>query len=218
MRVRFGPFVLDRAARQLLKDGEPRPLEPKAYALLDLLIRRRPAAVSKEEIRDAVWPKTFVSESTLSSLVSQVRGALEKGEGPGLVRTVHGFGYAFEAEATEDEPSRPPAPVAGYIEWEDGVARLGEGENVIGRDDDVAVRIDVAGVSRHHARITAASGRFTLEDLGSKNGTRLREKKIAAAARLADKDTIKIGPASLVFRVFKRTASTVSTIEGRART
>jgi len=200
MRVRFGPFVLDREARQLLKEGEPRPLEPKAYELLDLLVRRRPAAVSKEEIRDGVWPKTFVSESTLSSLVSQVRRALENGGERGFVRTVHGFGYAFEAEATEDEPRRRPASVAGYIEWEHGVARLGEGENVIGRDDDVAVRIDVAGVSRHHARITEAGGRFTLEDLTSKNGTFLREERLVTAAALEDGDAMRLGRTTLVFR------------------
>jgi len=32
MRVRFGDFVLDRATRQLSKNGEVRPLKPKAYA------------------------------------------------------------------------------------------------------------------------------------------------------------------------------------------
>ena len=54
MRVRFADFVLDRATRQLLKNGKLRPLEPKAYALLDLLISRRLAAVSKPEIRDGL--------------------------------------------------------------------------------------------------------------------------------------------------------------------
>jgi len=200
MRVRFGAFVLDRASRQLLKDDAPRPLEPKAYELLDLLIRRRPAAVSKEEIRDGVWPKTFVSESTLSSLISQVRSALENGEGRGFVRTVHGFGYAFDAETTEDMPRLPPETVTGYIEWEGRVLRVGEGQNTIGRDDHVAVRIDVAGVSRLHARITAAGGRFTLEDLGSKNGTYLREKRLEAPAALEDGDAIGLGQTRLVFR------------------
>src|SRR5258708_39362937 len=68
MRVRFADFVLDRATRQLLTKGELRALEPKAYELLDLLISRRHAAVSKQEIRDGVWPDIFVSESHLSSL------------------------------------------------------------------------------------------------------------------------------------------------------
>src|SRR6266702_6442644 len=122
MRVRFGDFVLDRATRQLLKNGEPRPLEPKAYALLDLLISRRPAAVSKQEIRDGLWPDTFVSESHLSSLAARVRRALDTGAGgPGFLRTVHGFGYAFAAEAAEEEPSRRPERAAAQIEWERGV-------------------------------------------------------------------------------------------------
>ena len=194
MRVRFGDFVLDRAARQLLKDGEPRPLEPKAYELLDLLIRRRPAAVSKQEIRDGLWPKTFVSESTLSSLVGQVRRALEHGEGPGFVRTVHGFGYAFDGRGRRGGAALPPASVAGHIEWERRVLPLGEGENVIGRGEDVAVRIDVAGVSRHHARIMAAGGRFTLEDLGSKNGTYLREQRLDAPGRPGGRRRLSPGP------------------------
>jgi len=117
MRVCFGDFVLDRATRQLSRNGEVRPLEPKAYALLDLLIRRRPAAVSKQEIRDALWPATFVSESHLSSLAARVRRALDTGAaGPGFLRTVHGFGYAFEAEAAEVDDKRRPERAGAQIE------------------------------------------------------------------------------------------------------
>src|SRR6476660_176725 len=131
MRVRFGDFVLDRATRQLLKDGEVRPLEPKAYELLDLLLRRRPAAVSKQEIRDALWPDTFVSESHLSSLVARVRRALDTGaEGSGFLRTVHGFGYAFAAEAAEEQPHPPTERAGAQIEWERGIVPLMEGENL----------------------------------------------------------------------------------------
>ncbi|HXY41798.1 MAG TPA: hypothetical protein VEQ10_19130 [Vicinamibacteria bacterium] len=56
MGILFGAFALDRATRQLQRGAELRPLEPKAYALLELLISRRPAAVSKQEIRDRLWP------------------------------------------------------------------------------------------------------------------------------------------------------------------
>ena len=175
-------------------------LEPKAYELLDLLIGRRPAAVSKAEIRDRVWPKTFVSESTLSSLVSQVRGALENEGGLAFLRTVHGYGYAFEGEAVEDGARRSPERATAHVEWEGALLRLSEGENLIGRDDDVAVRIDVAGVSRRHARITALGGRFTLDDLGSKNGTFLREERLLAPADLEDGDAFRLGQTRLVFR------------------
>jgi DNA-binding winged helix-turn-helix (wHTH) protein len=210
MRVRFGEFVLDRATRQLLKNGELRPLEPKAYALLDLLISRRPAAVSKQEIRDGLWPDAFVSESHLSSLAARVRRALDAGaDGPSFVRTVHGFGYAFDAEATEEDSGLGPARAVGRVEWEGGVLRLMEGENLIGRGEEVTVRIDVEGVSRRHARIVADGGRFTVEDLGSKNGTFLREQRLKAPAVLEDGDAFRLGRTMLVFRLSRSVGTTV---------
>jgi DNA-binding winged helix-turn-helix (wHTH) protein len=211
MRVRFGNFVLDRATRQLLKNDEPRPLEPKAYELLDLLISRRPAAVSKQEIRDGLWPDTFVSESHLSSLAARVRRALDAGaDGPNFVRTVHGFGYAFGAEATEEEGGLGPARAIAQVEWEGGVLRVKEGENVIGRGEEVAVRIDVEGVSRRHARIVAHEGRFTLEDLGSKNGTYLDEKQLEEPTALNDGDAFRLGRTVLVFRVPRSRGTTIT--------
>jgi DNA-binding winged helix-turn-helix (wHTH) protein len=210
MRVRFGDFVLDRATRQLSRKGEVRPLEPKAYALLDLLISRRPAAVSKQEIRDGLWPDTFVSESHLSSLAARVRRALATGaKGPGVLRTVHGFGYAFAAEATEEETARGSARAVAQVEWERGILRLMEGENVIGRGEEVAIRIDVDGVSRRHARIVAEDGRYTLEDLGSKNGTYLDERRLEQPAALEDGDAFRLGRTLLLFRLSHNVGTTV---------
>jgi DNA-binding winged helix-turn-helix (wHTH) protein len=211
MRVHFGDFVLDRATRQLLKNGELRPLEPKAYELLDLLISRRPAAVSKQEIRDGLWPDTFVSESHLSSLAARVRRALDTGAaGPSFLRTVHGFGYAFGAEATEEENKRRPARAVAQVEWEGGVLRVMEGESVIGRGEEVAVRIDIEGVSRRHARIVADGGGFTLEDLGSKNGTYLGELRLEGPAALKDGDAFRLGRTVVVFRVPRGRGTTMT--------
>ena len=106
MRIQFGAFVLDRAARQLYKGNMPQRLQAHAFQLLELLVERRPAAVSKQEIRDRLWPDTFVSDSTLSSLAAHVRRALGR-DGAAYVRTVHGFGYAFDGEASEEPPGRP---------------------------------------------------------------------------------------------------------------
>jgi DNA-binding winged helix-turn-helix (wHTH) protein len=202
LRVRFADFVLDRATRQLLKAGEVRALEPKAFALLDLLIRRRPAAVSKTDIRDALWPATFVSESSVSSLMSQVRRALGSGtEEPRFLRTVHGFGYAFDAEAVEEALSHSALRAGAQIEWERGILPLMEGENLIGRGEEMGVRIDVDGVSRRHARILAQGGRFTLEDLGSKNGTYLGDRRLDGPAALTDGDALRLGRTKLVFTI-----------------
>jgi DNA-binding winged helix-turn-helix (wHTH) protein/WD40 repeat protein len=102
----FGEFELDQERRQLLRSGEPVPLEPKAYELLSLLLERRPRALSRAQIRDAIWPQTFVSESTLAVVVNAIRQALgDDARAPQFIRTVHGFGYAFcgEARTSGDE-------------------------------------------------------------------------------------------------------------------
>jgi WD40 repeat protein/DNA-binding winged helix-turn-helix (wHTH) protein len=96
----FGDFELDQERRQLLRSGEPVPLEPKAYELLNLLLERRPRALSRTQIRDVVWPQTFVTESTLAVVVNGIRQALgDDARHPRFIRTVHGFGYAFCGEA-----------------------------------------------------------------------------------------------------------------------
>jgi DNA-binding winged helix-turn-helix (wHTH) protein len=221
MRVTFERFVFDSDTRQVLRDGRSMPLSPKAFALLEILISRRPKAISKAEIRELLWPDTFVADANLANLVVELRAAFgDSARKPRILGTVQRFGYAFRAEAMEPAAkasvSSSGAPAYRLI-WGPREIALDAGENLIGRDRDSVIWIDDASVSRRHARIVIGDSGAMLEDLGSKNGTRLSEKKIAAASRLTDKDRIKIGPASLVFRVFKRTASTVSTIEGRAR-
>jgi len=72
----FGEYALDDSRRELLHRGAPVHLTPKAYALLQLLLERRPAAVSKAEIHDRIWPGTFVSEVNLATLVFEIRAAV----------------------------------------------------------------------------------------------------------------------------------------------
>jgi DNA-binding winged helix-turn-helix (wHTH) protein len=107
LRLRFSELVFDSDARRLIRGGEPVHLEPKAFELLELLLERRPAAVAKAAIRDRLWPRTFVSESSLTTLAAQLRKAL--GEDGARIRTVHGFGYAFDREvASLDASPSPP--------------------------------------------------------------------------------------------------------------
>ncbi len=202
MFVTFGEFVLDRAARQLRRGEEALHLEPKAFELLELLVGRRPEAISKRDIRDRLWPDTFVSESSLTGLVGQIRQALgDDPKRPRFLRTVHAFGYAFSGEATEKTSANPQKgrPAARVI-WGKWVLPLLAGENVFGREEGAQVRIDSSGVSRRHARIVIREGQATLEDLGSKNGTFLGERRLEAPASLADGDIFRLGREIFVFR------------------
>src|SRR5262245_66597990 len=106
----------DSAARRVWRDGVERHLTRKAFDLLAILFERRPAAVSKADIHAQLWPDTFVSEVTLHSLMSEIRRVLDDdAEGPRLIRTVHGFGYAFVGSIHSPEVAPSVArPVRGW--------------------------------------------------------------------------------------------------------
>jgi DNA-binding winged helix-turn-helix (wHTH) protein len=217
MRVRFGECVLDSDTRQLSVRGEVVHLSPKAFQFLELLLKSRPKALSKSEIHERLWPGTFVSDGTLASLLVEVRSAIgDSARESRFVRTVHRFGYAFSGIAEELRGSVSGAGGEKLIYrliWGNREIALGPGENLLGRDEASIVWIDDGLVSRRHARIVIDETEAVLEDLGSKNGTYLRGKRIEAPRKLADEDQVKIGPASMVFRVFKQTASTATAVE-----
>jgi DNA-binding winged helix-turn-helix (wHTH) protein len=217
MRVRFAECVLDSGTRQLLVRDEAVHLSPKAFQFLELLLESRPKALSKSEIHERLWPGTFVSDGTLASLLVEVRSATgDSARDSRFVRTVHRFGYAFSGDAEELRGGvsalRDQKRIYRLI-WGNREIALGLGENLFGRDEHALVWIDDALVSRRHARIVIDEAGAVLEDLDSLNGTYLRGKKIDTPRKLADQDQVTIGPASMTFRVFKQTDSTVAAVE-----
>ena len=226
MRVSFGEFAFHRGAHQLCRAGKERHLEPKAFELLDLLLARRPEAVSKAEIRDRLWPDTFVSESSLTSLVAQLRSTLgDERKRPRLIRTVHGFGYAFAGEA-RDEPGpsarraatgASPRGSPACVFWAGREFALAHGENVLGRDPEATVYIEHTGVSRRHARIVLTGRRATLEDLGSKNGTFIHDQRIETPQPLVDGDFFDLGRLSLRFHFASGGRDSTKTERGEER-
>jgi DNA-binding winged helix-turn-helix (wHTH) protein len=206
MRVLFGDFVLDTGTRQLRRGAEDRHLGPTAFELLELLLRRRPNVVAKETMRNCLWPGTFVSGSTLATVVTEVRTALgDDPKEPRFLRTVHGVGYAFCGEATDDDgPKAAKAsvePLSYRLVFKDREISLQPGENLLGRVDEGVLWIDSSSVSRRHARIRVEGGCATLEDLGSKNGTFWRGQRISAPVPLADGDEIRLGQVGLRLRI-----------------
>ena len=214
MRVRFSEFVLDPGTRQLRRGEEERHLGPKAFELLELLLRRRPNVVAKEAIHDCLWPGTFVTGSTLATVVGEVRAALADDPGsPRFLRTVHGVGYAFCGQASEEEelPARASAGALSFrLHFEDREISLRPGENLLGRVDEGVVWIDSPSVSRRHARIRVEGGQAVLEDLGSKNGTFWRGERISAPVLLSDGDEIRLGQVSLMLRILPVDATTLT--------
>ena len=204
MRLSLGELVLDTAARQLARDGHEIHLRPKAYELLEMLVEHRPRAVSKERLREHLWPDTHVVDGNLHVLVGEVRKALgDDPQEPHWVRTVAGFGYAFSGDARAEDTD-PDCP------WECKVILgrreivLRQGENAIGRAHDVPVWIDDDSVSRRHAVIEVGPDGVHLEDCGSRNGTFRRRERVEGVVPLQDRDDIAVGGVLLTIRVTHR--------------
>ena len=206
--VRFGECELDLERRELRRAGQPCHLTPRAFALLEHLVAERPRAVTKADLRTRLWPETYVSNTALAQLVTELRKAIGDEARQGRwIRTVFGFGYAFAGEA-ETEPEE--AEVAGpekavdpvptrWLLWRRQILPLVEGENVVGRGHDAQVRIAVSEVSRRHARIVVAARGATVEDLESRNGTFVRGRPVHRATPVADGDEVGFGPELTTF-------------------
>jgi DNA-binding winged helix-turn-helix (wHTH) protein len=205
MRILCGDWALDTESRQLVRSGDAVHVSPKAFDLLTALLRERPRALSKAELRERIWPDTFVTETSLANLIAELRSALgDEVEQPRYIRTVHRHGYAFCGAATNDAeapPSRSSSGSAGvHLILRDREIALTPGTHVLGREPEAAVWIDSTQVSRHHARIVVTAMGASIEDLGSKNGTFVNRVRVSGVQPLSDQDEIDLGPERLVFR------------------
>src|SRR5207342_726029 len=96
----------DPERRQLTREGSVVHAGRKLLRLLELLVATRPRALTKEEIHRTLWEQTFVSDATLTSLVAELRSAIgDDARAPRLVRTIHGYGYAFCGDVVEELPA-----------------------------------------------------------------------------------------------------------------
>ncbi|MGB2753162.1 MAG: transcriptional regulator, partial [Pyrinomonadaceae bacterium] len=102
---RFGTFVLDVPERRLWREDEAVQLVPKQFDLLLFFVANAGRVTKKNEILDAVWPDTFVEETTLARNVSWLRKLIEDDGGKRLIETVPKVGYRFTPEVRISDES-----------------------------------------------------------------------------------------------------------------
>jgi len=114
-RIRFGTFELDRACGELRRDGLRVRVRGRPLEILSALVERPGEVVTREELRDRLWPSdTWVDfDHGLNSAVNRLREALgDAADNPRFVETLPRRGYRFIAPvAVEIAP--PEAPPAG---------------------------------------------------------------------------------------------------------
>jgi len=209
---RFAGCTLDTSARSLARDGRPQRLTPKSFELLALLVEHRPRALSKEELLERVWPGVFVSDASLAKVVSKLRQAIgDDDDASPIIRTVHGYGYAFAAEIEGRDQAaglHAQGPITCWLFCGAREFALRDGDHIVGRDRDASIHLDSPNVSRRHARLVVHGRSATLEDLGSKNGSFVRGIRITGPTPLESGDEACIGPFRLLFRADADSGST----------
>lgn len=101
----FDDVVIDFAGRRLSRGGSEQALEPKAFAVLALLVGSPGRVFTRDEILDAVWGHRHVTQSVLNRIMSLLRQTLgEDAQHPRRLHTVHGIGYRFDLPLSAAKP------------------------------------------------------------------------------------------------------------------
>jgi TolB-like protein/DNA-binding winged helix-turn-helix (wHTH) protein/Tfp pilus assembly protein PilF len=110
---RFGVFEVDVRNGELTRQGKRLSLQEQPFRLLVMLIERPGELVSREEVRQRLWPQTIVDfDHGLNKAISKIRDALgDSAENPRFIETVSRRGYRFLADVAVVRAGRPETVV-----------------------------------------------------------------------------------------------------------
>src|SRR5215813_12069703 len=146
----FGDFTLDLRRARLLRADQEVKLRPKPFDVLKYLVENPGRVVTKEELLQAVWSDSFVTDDSLVQCLRDVRRALDD-DSQRYIKTVPRRGYIFEAEITERDPA---AQSAAGAEKAEGLRLVTERERELAGQSSGAVEAPEAPLPR------AVWGRF----------------------------------------------------------
>jgi DNA-binding winged helix-turn-helix (wHTH) protein/tetratricopeptide (TPR) repeat protein len=96
---RFADFTLDANERRLLQGEHEAYLPPKTFEMLLYLVEHHGHLIKKNELLDALWADTFVTEAALTQRIREVRETLgDDAHEPHYIKTIPRVGYKFIAE------------------------------------------------------------------------------------------------------------------------
>src|SRR5690242_7914754 len=107
--IRFCGYEADVSAGQLRRDGIRVKLGHQPFRILVLLLQRAGEVVTREELRQQLWPEnTFVGfEAGLNTAIKRLRTALRD---PRYIETLPRVGYRFVAPV--EQPLRVPVQIS----------------------------------------------------------------------------------------------------------
>ncbi len=161
---------------------------PQLERLFTDLPRRRPGMGALSGLRAGISDRARRGRELLAAEREALSGAVRE---------------SFRARPSPPGPPAAPAcPAALFFPPGTGPA----GRYTIGRDSACDLLIEDLSVSRWHARLERAAGRWMLTDLGSTNGTRLNGWRVSQPVRVQAGDRVMFGSAAFVMCADQREA------------
>ncbi|MDJ0911886.1 MAG: winged helix-turn-helix domain-containing protein [Woeseiaceae bacterium] len=153
------------------RNGDERRLEPRVMDLLVYLARHAGKVVGREQLIEAVWPHTYISDSALQSAISTLRKALDDNpRSPTILETIPKRGYRLIARSSAAKPVVAVLPFENLTGIEDQqhladgltdalIAALGRHSdlNVISRQSVMAFRGGTLSLPEIAAKLSATA-------------------------------------------------------------
>ena len=109
----FTPFTLCQERAELVGPEGVIAVEPKAFAVLRLLVENHERMVSRGEMIEVVWGGRFISDAAVSTALKMARRAVgDDGVRQAFIRTLHGVGHRFVAPVQRRLDASVAAPQA----------------------------------------------------------------------------------------------------------
>lgn len=112
----WADVTVDLAARTVERAGRPLTLEPRVFALLEVLLDQAGQAVSRDELFSRVWNRRVVNDEALTQAVTRLRRELGPDAGA-AIETVRGHGYRFRSPLGPVAPARTAAHASSRRAW-----------------------------------------------------------------------------------------------------
>ncbi len=93
-----GDLRIDRLRRRVTRGGDAVNLQPREYQLLEYLVMHAGSVVTRTMLLEAIWDFHFDPGSNIvESHICRLRGKIDRGNDPPLIKTVRGAGYVIRA-------------------------------------------------------------------------------------------------------------------------
>ena len=128
--ARLGDIEVYAEGNQIVLDGEPQAVEPRAMSVLAYLLANHQRTISADELLDACWPNAFVGDNPVHKAIAQLRAALgDSSRSPRYIRTVRKKGYQIVASvllapSPEDTAPATVSPFPGFAAFTEAQSKF----------------------------------------------------------------------------------------------